>query len=297
MSTEYSETDCSTTVPVPNNEPPKGPVMITLDDPPAADSRDTSPRSSEYEAVLSSIGSSIPESTLSSGGGASLESSEAATNATSECDDFESKICSPRDLEDILPLEDYIPRAVRPIQAADNNESMFNGRFTGPYRAFMMKIRNSPYFKIGREFLLLAFSISGLYLGRKFINNCYKTFELVFILVLSMGGAGVLSFLFRFLHMATARFGTVCEWMMLDHLAQIYLVVFLGMAIAEEIVMIFYESYTTCKAFNYYLGCLNAGLFLSLLLEIFIYVDVIVDALDPTKQNSLLTRIRRIYFY
>lgn len=173
----------------------------------------------------------------------------------------------------------------------EQHVTMFRGKYSGLYRQFVMGIRDSIYFKVVFYIHHQALSIIALCLGVKYLKECIGTFEMLFWVLIVMGLAGVVSFLFRMVSIVITKFKAEFKSVVIDFLADTFLVLFAAMAAAEMIILAATEKTLSCRTFVYYMTSINFGIFLIFTLTLLVYIDVLLDAFDPLNPRSLLRPI------
>ncbi|GFQ71113.1 uncharacterized protein TNCT_59271 [Trichonephila clavata] len=161
------------------------------------------------------------------------------------------------------------------------------------YCEFAKIIRNSLYYNIFFDVLLLTVSISALFLGMLFINECTRHFELIFM-VLLMGVNGLLCSLSRMAPLVFSKLGMVGSKWIFKTCAVIFLTLFALIGFVEMVLMASFAKYVLCSTFVYYMVYVNFGVFLLGILTFFLYVEVLIDALMSLNPNSLLRWMRML---
>ncbi|GFU36751.1 uncharacterized protein NPIL_247851 [Nephila pilipes] len=287
MSTEHFELNCFSATSVSNIEPPKESPLTTVQNQLATDSKCSSYSSLEYESYSSDYPESSPPSE-------EKNKSSDATKTTMDSN-FDSSgqnvVVDPRrrftflDEPQILGSHRETPFYSPDLESVNITEQIAY-RFQEVYETYKRHadiIRNSKYYKFGLHCLLLAISISALYLGVIYLNECFLDFKKI-LLVLLMGMAGVGSTLFRVVPMAFARCTTSSEWK-LENVSKIFLLMFIMMAVVEILVMTIVEKNFFCTTSIYYIVYINFGLFVLGIIAICSHLDVILKAFVSSIRN------------
>ncbi|GFR13451.1 uncharacterized protein TNCT_654861 [Trichonephila clavata] len=232
MSTEPSENDCSDKTPVLRNDFLMTSVQTTGEDWAIAGPSNASPRSSlESEPAFCPVHSPYAWSASSTRGESSTTSFNSAetalvTDSKSSSDESNRRVAIVDDPQNLPPTNE--------LSAPPAYEDVFNG--FGPqmspteecaeaYCEFAKIIRNSLYYNIFFDVLLLTVSISALFLGMLFINECTRHFELIFM-VLLMGVNGLLCSLSRMAPLVFSKLGMVGSKWIFKTCAVIFLTLF-----------------------------------------------------------------------
>lgn len=282
MSTEHSENDLPTPIPVLRNDIPMESMQASVADWSCAVLRNASSPCPDYHAEFYYADSNTFAEEDSRD--ASFDSNETVVVTDARV----TFVDGPQDPTAANEVSD--PPVYGEIMNALERQTSFGEECSRIYKEFVKKIRNSKYYKIWFYTLFLVVSISALCLGVRYYNECFFNHELV-SLVLLMGMVGVISTIFHVASLAIARLGVDYE-KVFEIPAAIFLLLFILMAIAEMAFFGIFMKHVFCRTFADYMEYVNLGIFIMGLVTFFFYIDVILNAFIPSNPNSLCIWMR-----